>query len=595
MTHIRLGRVVTTLALGAAPIILGACGASSGGADFSHGSRPDREGGTGGTTSDAGAGGQGSGPGTPLPHTLGTIMITPLNSIVELDLMSSSSVDYTARGFFLDGAEEDVSDLVQWSHSEESVGEFVGSHFNMAPMSTAGARTTQITATYENLEAKARLTIVAYRKSGPKTDFFFELPFEDTEGEKEKPLEFSTDVRSIDVFFNMDTTGSMSGAITNLRNAVNGTLIPDIRARIADTQIGIGEYKDFYLSGYSYGSEGDYPFKLRTVITDNASTVSSAVSTWSATGGNDLPESVFESMYQIATGEGLTLSGSVIVAPNHEGIGGAGFRPGTMPVIVSIGDAESHTVGEGRTVGCVGGGTDYQGPVAAVAHSRTQTVTALNSICAKSVAINNASDADACSALADFRDIAQKTGAMIPPVAFDGQRPSGCNPGQCCTGVSGVGRAPDADGYCTLVFTANSGGTGIGSTVVTGIQLLTQYAPFSVNTQKEGVNSSTTGVPLPSGKTTSDFIKSITSDHFDKPLTPPGLPDPTIQPTNFENVTPGTKVFFKVKAYNDFLPQTDDAQFFSAVIRVLAGSCTDLDNREVLILVPPTPLESGIW
>jgi hypothetical protein len=45
-----------------------------------------------------------------------------------------------------------------------------------------------------------------------------------------------------------------------------------------------------------------------------------------------------------------------------------------------------------------------------------------------------------------------------------------------------------------------------------------------------------------------------------------------------------------VRAFNDFVPQTADAQIFRAVIRVVAGGCTDLDQREVLILVPPAPI-----
>jgi len=33
------------------------------------------------------------------------------------------------------------------------------------------------------------------------------------------------------------------------------------------------------------------------------------------------------------------------------------------------------------------------------------------------------------------------------------------------------------------------------------------------------------------------------------------------------------------------------AQFFLARIRVLAGGCTELDEREVFILVPPLPFD----
>ena len=77
-----------------------------------------------------------------------------------------------------------------------------------------------------------------------------------------------------------------------------------------------------------------------------------------------------------------------------------------------------------------------------------------------------------------------------------------------------------------------------------------------------------------------------------KPTTPPGLPDPVIDLGigGFRDVTPGTVVTFEVTAFNDFVEQTNEAQFFEATIRVLAGGCTPLDERTVLILVPPAPV-----
>ena len=45
-----------------------------------------------------------------------------------------------------------------------------------------------------------------------------------------------------------------------------------------------------------------------------------------------------------------------------------------------------------------------------------------------------------------------------------------------------------------------------------------------------------------------------------------------------------------VDAFNDFVPQTQDAQIFRATIKVTASGCTPLDQRDVLILVPPAPI-----
>lgn len=74
------------------------------------------------------------------------------------------------------------------------------------------------------------------------------------------------------------------------------------------------------------------------------------------------------------------------------------------------------------------------------------------------------------------------------------------------------------------------------------------------------------------------------------PAAPPVVPNPTFDATTFYGVTPNTRVQFDVKALNDFVMQTADAQIFRATIRVVASGCTDLDQRDVLILVPPNPI-----
>ena len=95
---------------------------------------------------------------------------------------------------------------------------------------------------------------------------------------------------------------------------------------------------------------------------------------------------------------------------------------------------------------------------------------------------------------------------------------------------------------------------------------------------------------MPTPHTTADFIKSIVPTGFTLPAAPPVVPNPTFNATAFQNVTPGTQVAFNVNAFNDFIVPTNEAQIFSATIQVLASGCTPLDQRTVLILVPPTPI-----
>ncbi len=549
-----------------------------------------------------GSGGSGGGGGE-APRTLESISVTPLNLLVELDVNATSTQAYTAFANYSDGSSEEVTDQVTWSLSNDAVGSFSGATLNLASFSAAAAEVSLVHATLDDLQGTGQITVVAYRQSGPVQDFFFILPFEDDAGDQEKPLDFSTEIPALDAFFMMDVTGSMGGAINNLQNGLTSTVIPGITAAVANSQFGVGAYADFPVDPYGGLANGcgnglpngvfDQPFYLMQTITDNLANVTAGVAALSVSPGGppigcgyDGPESMVEGLFQAATGQGLSGLASApetLVPPNNTGIGGVGFREGTMPVVVAITDIVTHANGES---GNCGGEIPYESPPIPEAHTRQDAKDALNAICARVVGISNGSF---CSGRPDLEDFATATGARVPPVAWDvPMRPAGCEAGQCCTGIDGTGLPPDVDGLCPVVFDTVFSGTGLGGHVVTGVQMLTRYATFDVVTETDGETTSIDGFPLPGGTTTADFIKAITPSGFQLPPPPPVLPNPTFDATAFYGVTPGTTVSFDVVGFNDFVEATDQALLFRAVIRVRAGGCTDLDQREVFILVPPT-------
>lgn len=557
-------------------------------------------------TTDAGGNGDGpklDGDGAPLPHTLSTISVDPANQIIQLDLNATGTQDYKVTAGYLDGTSEDITAQAQWQVMNPAVGSMNGATLDIPAFAQAGAQTSLLTASYNGINGLAQVTVVAYRQTGASQDFFFILPYTDPNGPVDKPLEFSTNVPSLDVFFDMDTTGSMSGEIKNLQSALNTTVVPQVKAAVADSQFGVGAMEDFpvgtfgWTAGACPGGDGtaDQPFKLRQTITSDTTAVQNAVNGLTLSNGTpigcgyDTPEGGLESIYQIASGNGISGPGQSNVPVNHTGVGGVAFRQGTMPIVVAISDADSH--GAGETGSCSGQAENY-GSAVPTAHSRQQTKDALAGICARVVGIDAIVTTDAtCEPTGYMTDLATTTGARVPPTAWDvGTRPTGCAAGQCCTGQNGVGETPDGNGLCPLVFKVTSSGTGVGSNIATGISLLARFASFDVPTDTQGVTSDVDGVALMAPHTTADFIKKITPVSFVKPPAPPVLPDPTFDMTTFHGVTPGTKVDFTVDAFNDFVPQTNNAQIFKATIRVLAGGCTPLDARTVLILVPPTNL-----
>jgi len=563
-----------------------------------------------GTTEDSVDSGT-TGPGAttdPIDHgDLLFIEVVPVNQVLEVDLNTPAIQNYEIRGHYEDGALLDLTSEATFEHTNPMIGALNGSDLEIPPFPSTFIATTVVTATVDGEIGEAQLTLAAYAQTGAETDFFFVLPYEDPAGSQDKPLTFSTDIKNLDVFISMDTTGSMGGPITNLQNSLNTEVIPGIQASIETTWFGVAAWMDFPIS--PFGTPGcfsgmgtpydtDQPFILLQSMTASAGDAQTAVTALANGGGfgspigcgSDGPESMIESLYQIATGDGLMGPAPTLVPENHNGIGGVEFRQGSLPIIVSITDNQSHDPG----VPMCGFGTDYDSNAAVLAEAATRADTklALEAICGRVVTVAVSNFDPACGPLADGVDFAETTGAQIPPEAWDlapGGRPAGCAAGQCCTGQGGNGVPPNAESLCPMVYRVDFSGNGVGESMTDGVVMLANYAPFSVTTVVSGLDVDEAGAPLPPGFNTADFIKSVVP-LWHGPVPLPGVPDPILTPDAFENVVPNTPVTFNVEALNDFIPRTDQARLFSATISVLADSCGDLDERDVFILVPPEGL-----
>ncbi|MEM9455266.1 MAG: hypothetical protein AAGF11_13880 [Myxococcota bacterium] len=505
------------------------------------------------------------------------LQLSPAEQVMEVDLGATAEQDFTVTAVFVDGSTADVTDMASFAVSNPELGQMNGSILEVPARDESFFASAIVSATIGDDTGQAQISLATYDL---ENDFFFILPFEDPAGEQTKPLTFSTEVKSMDVFVNMDTTFSMDGAVSNLQNAMAETIIPDIQDQVPDTQFGGGTFQDFPTRGYGIPGS-DQPFVLFQTITDDVSDVQNAVLDFMLGDGGDPPEAHYEALYQIATGEGLDGPATTSVPPNDQGLGGVGFREGALPIVVSITNQGSH--------GIMGGPDNcppYEGAVADVAHSREQALTALGGICARVVQIAVAdppdNDTAGCNALTDGTRLAEGTDAQIPPEAWeiDG-RPPGCGAGECCTGLDGEGTSPNAAGLCPMVFQADGGGGGVDTSFSNAIRLLAAYGRF-------GVTREISGTAIDTGNT-ADFIKAVVpAGHGSLPL--PGVPEPTLGEESFDDVIPDTDVIFDVRALNDFVPQTAEPQVFVATIHVLADDCGELDDRDVFILVPPVEL-----
>lgn len=186
----------------------------------------------------------------------------------------------------------------------------------------------------------------------PSTDFYVVLPYMDPAVVRE--LDFTARLGRGDIFFLVDTTGSMGLAISNVRSSLSTMIVPAISSAIADVVMGVGDYRDFPVD--PYGDAGDWPFRVRQTMTADVSAVQTALNMLAAGGGNDGPESTVEGLYRAVAG-----------ASCPDGFGEACFRNSSHPIIVVVTDAEMHNG--------PGGANAYSG---VTARTWTEMIAALN-------------------------------------------------------------------------------------------------------------------------------------------------------------------------------------------------------------------------
>nr|MBK7069843.1 hypothetical protein [Deltaproteobacteria bacterium] len=138
----------------------------------------------------------------------------------------------------------------------------------------------------------------------PAGSLYVTLPYMDPMGPQTRSFDFSTRIRSADIMFLVDTTGSMSGTITAVRNTLSTTIVPGIVRAIgpgADMRYGMSEHRDFANGGGS----GDFALRVLQRLDANPMLSQAATGALSASGGGDGPESQVPAMHSLISGYGL--------------------------------------------------------------------------------------------------------------------------------------------------------------------------------------------------------------------------------------------------------------------------------------------------
>lgn len=157
-------------------------------------------------------------------------------------------------------------------------------------------------------------------------------------------VDLATDasLQRADVFFLLDTTGSMKEEIEEIRHRLRDDIAPLIRETFPDVEFGVGTFSDFPFPEFYYGSLGDRPFVLELEMTADLGAVQASLDRIETTVGLDPPESQVEALYQVATGAGLGRYVQGSLGCSSGGFGAPCFRDDAEPVVLLFTDAPFH-------------------------------------------------------------------------------------------------------------------------------------------------------------------------------------------------------------------------------------------------------------
>ena len=453
--------------------------------------------------------------------------------------------------------------------------------------------------------------------------FYFVVPYSKDGSAAPSPassiLALSTTLNKGDVGFVVDTTGSMTGEINNLKSSLSATIIPALKAKIPSLGIGVAGHDDYpYSSGCGwlgsctadYGSGADLPYYNTSpagFITTDTATAQAAANSLSIHNGDDGPEAQIPGLFHTVAGDALSWPGGSVGADNGtpgSTFGALHFRSDALPIVVEISDADFHNGKRALTSG--GGSYDgaFQNTYSFGAPTSDDLVAKLNTLGAKFIGVaaengGRLSGGPGGNPYGYEAYISDKTGSNAPPGAFGGS---------CKTGIGGAAVAADGPGgSCRLVFSINTDGTGLGTSIVDGVLAILASIKFDVHV--EAYNDAGSGAvdvvtdfmtkvePRPTGGTDPvtgatcvTFPASQLADNFHTPKAIPGAGD--IQET-IKQVNPGSYYCFDVVPKpNTVIPATTSVQTYKAWLKVVAvkptgGTFALGTDREVLFLIPP--------
>ncbi len=413
-------------------------------------------------------------------------------------------------------------------------------------------------------------------------------------------------------------------------------LIAAVVAQLPDAAFGVFPFRDFGTPQDSPTTTPpnlpsmQYAQRVETVTGAGALANEGALFSLEALGGGDAPQAGWSALWTLATsmtrsivvtaGNDYSLSttpGTLPLSTGETGgtLGGAGFRPGSVPILVTVTDAEWHDAPGSAIAGDTESGlnpypsTDGQGNPACNpctnVPSRRDAITALQALGAKVIGLAGRGTATFGDPKTRAIKLAQETSAIVSPADFGpvGTRAFGCDVGLCCTALDVSDKVigePALGGQCPLSFTVDSdNGTNVVNAAVAGVTALAASLTYDVHAQAQDIDAGAVGSFLlrlePDLTGMGAATMCITGaplpleDNFSGPQATPGA-DGVLD--TFPGLGGGSLVCFDVvPKTNNTVQATMQPQLFRASVQlrgVLGTNTIALgEPRSIVFVVPP--------
>jgi len=383
-------------------------------------------------------------------------------------------------------------------------------------------------------------------------DFVFVVPYEEPPTPDKDDLDFTTDLKQVDVYTIIDRSGSMTQELTSIKNNIDTVADNVTCAPLGNGAPGECIPDIWWGAGtVGYAGTGGQPFTNHLDLQEDPNIIGTNIPTDEPTGC--CAEPLLLSTWSTLTGnDATTAPPSGCAVDNYParldctnspagvtGIGYPCFRSGALPIILLVTD-ESPTTGS-NTLKCP---------------AESEVVTEATALSARVVGImGDGAQPNVATLQGDLESLATQTGAV------------------------------DANNSNAPLVMAG-GGASAAQAIEDAIKLLAAGVPLDLS-------AVTVDDPSDNVDAVDAFVDHLETLQLGTPECTDGLTDIDSDPPDgfkdqYLGVTAGTPVCWRlIPKQNTTVMPTDQPQLFQATVEVYGDGITLLDERDVYFVVPP--------